>query len=797
MLQKQFSFIHERGISLMQLQLVDIFRYSILIISILCSVSGSAQIDGQIIDDHGHPLPRATVLLLPDSIYGSTNDKGQFRFNVPPGDYQLEITYVGYLRQELDINAPASPTIEMKEESTLLSEAVVTARHDHLESALDAQQIDRSDLEEADRSSFARSLERVPGINALQTGVGIAKPIIRGLTNNRVLVSTYGVTQQGQQWGYDHGLEIDAFSVDRVEIIKGPASLVHGSDGLGGIIRILPSPIPDDGSWEFDFEGLYKSNNNHIGSSARLATRQKDWFFIGRFSRQDFADYQVPAESFVFQGFELPIFNGFLKNTAGQEQSFGLSFGRVHESSSFRLSVESYDLAVGLFAGAIGIPRAYSLDPDGNARDVDFPSQDVSHLKGILNYQLELNESQFVLDAAWQRNRRAEFSFPEFHSAGNVDPNDRLALQFLLNTVTVNSHLDRESGDWDMTYGIGLEVQDNVSTGFELLIPDFNTFRGGAYFTAATKRGINRINFGLRLDYAQNQTQARTRFVYNSDGGITDSLAVPEVDTSFFNYSASLGLTRPLTDWLALRVHLGKSFRVPHPAEMVSNGVHHGTFRHEFGTPDLLSEHGYQADLGLESDPLRGNWRFAISSYFNFFDNYIYLSPSGNLSPLPEAGQIFQYIQNDVIFTGFEAEIKWALQDWLEWSASAEYVYNYNLGTELALPFTPPASIRTDVRLQLAEKKWGGINLLISPHYHFAQNRVDRNERTTPDYFLLDFVVSSKLHFGKQDVFLGVKGFNVLNTFYFNHLSRYRLIDVPEQGRNIVVSLRLPLQWSE
>ena len=307
------------------------------------------------------------------------------------------------------------------------------------------------------------------------------------------------------------------------------------------------------------------------------------------------------------------------------------------------------------------------------------------------------------------------------------------------------------------------------------------------------------INGGLRFDYGTNDTEYYRQFVWDSNENITDSLVAPLTDSEFFNWSASLGGNFHVSDahWI-IKANLGKSFRVPYPAETVSNGIHHGTFRHEMGTPDLKSEHGYQLDASSEWEFDRFSANLAL--YFNFFDNYIYLGPTfpARFSPLPEAGQIFQYRQDDAIYTGFEMQWDWQLTPSLKLGQVADFVQSYNLNTGLALPFTPQPSIKSQIRYQgvgagILEKWHAGI----SHQFCFAAEgnlRVDRSEQATPAYQLCHLAAGLDLNLSGQKILLNVQVQNIFDMYYLNHLSRYRLINVPEQGRNVVIALKVPFE---
>ena len=763
---------------------------------------GQGIMEGWILDASGGPIPTAKVTLTPGEITLLSNEEGFFRFtSLESGAYELMVSMAGYEPQVIE--AKASPHQVTTLTVTLsplmdLDEVMIFDEHAKQEDMLSTDHLGQQELLRNSRGTFVTSLSRLPGIDAIQTGVGIAKPVIRGLAFNRVIVNDQGIKQEGQQWGADHGLEIDALGVSAVEILRGPASLQYGSDGLGGVINVLPDPIPDKNSVSGNFTAIGKSNNLHAGASAQLAFNRNDFWVSGRYTRQVFGDYRVPADTFVFQGFVLPLVDGYLKNTAGQEENIKVETGIRRKKSISRITASRFSLSSGLFSGAVGIPRSYALQPDGNHRDINLPSQQVTHDKIILNELFFLPNSHLNVNAGFQRNLRQEFGFPEFHNQPEIDRTNTLALQLDLRTFSGNLHYEREATPgWKQIAGLTLEKQVNRSDGWDFLLPDFETWRAGAFLILdrAVAGSRFRWNGGLRVDWGRNQSDFFQRYVWNSNKVIVDSLAVPTTNDVFVNGSGSLGMRYEwISDKLWLKANVGKSFRVPYPSETVSNGVHHGTFRHEQGNPELRSEQGYQLDLIL--DWVGTRFQGEVSTYFNYFDNFIYLGPSGKLSTLPEAGQIYRYQQNDVFYSGFE--VSWDYQLSTVWALhqAIDYVWNYNLNTTLSLPFTPQPSILTELGWN-PEKMGGGhaqVFGTLSHRYAFANgpNRVDRNERTTPAYQLIDASVGCTVfRQNKAMLDISLQGQNLLNAAYFNHLSRYRLINIPEQGRNVVVVLTL------
>lgn len=764
-----------------------------------------AQMEGTVVDTNQNPLIGATVLLLPDSIYTTSGTDGHFTFeDISAGPHQIKVSYIGYLTSNVQLAMEDKSILVILESSPeVLETIVVTEEHVKQEETLQTEHVHETFFEKNIEGTFAQSLEKLAGISSINVGVGIAKPVIRGLSSNRIIVNHQGIKQESQQWGSDHGLEIDQFDVKRVEIVKGPGSLQYGSDGMGGVINIMPDPLLPKNSYKGELIGIYKSNNDHVGGSAQIGLNKNDCFVTARYSIQAFGDYHVPANSFVYNGFTLPILNNTLKNTAGEESNIALTAGVSRDWGITRVLYNHYSLKAGLFSGAVGIPRSYALTDDGNSRDIDVPSQEVDHQRFSVNQTFFFGQDHLVFDLGYQRNHRRENSQPEFHSiplSQLKDPNNKLAVELILETYSLATHYEHSFlDDWKHTLGSSVQWQYNTRGGFEHLLPNFNTFRGGL-FSIVEKQWTPKllINGGVRLDLAKNTTQFYKQYVWNSNETIVDSLTSPMTDDRFFNWSASLGGNLSiLNDKWTLKANLGKSFRVPYPSETVSNGIHHGTFRHELGTPDLRSEHGYQFDIGayFDNEKIKGS----VASYFNYFDNYIYLGPAfpARFSRLPEAGQIYQYRQDDAIYTGFEIQWNWSITPNIEFEQAMDYVQSYNLKTQLALPFSPQPSIKNGLTYQFEDWKiLRETYVNIFHEYHMAAKgfyRIDRSEKPTPAYQLIDLGMGTHLQIGRQEVNISLQVKNLLDTKYLNHLSRYRIINVPEQGRNIVVSCKVPM----
>jgi iron complex outermembrane recepter protein len=754
--------------------------------------------------EDGSSLAGTIAWLMPDSTGAVADAYGYVEFkDIAAGNKFIRFSLMGYDDRTIEFYYDGSRykagVIKLHYCPEVLDVVTIMDEHAKQERSLASEYLTDQFFEQRQQGSFAAALEKLPGISALNTGVGIAKPVIRGLSSNRIIVNHYGIKQEGHQWGADHGLEIDAFDIERVEIIKGPASLQYGSDGLGGVINILSGNILTEDRILASLSSVYKSNNKHIGNSGKVALRKANFLFSARYSLQEYSDYRVPANSFDYNGFTLPIFNNSLKNTAGRESNYSIMTGYIFKNAITRVIFNHYQLNAGIFSGAVGIPRSYTLADDGNSRNIETPSQSVDHYRVTLNQSVAFGRDHLLINAGFQHNQRREFSFPEFHNIPRIDldPEDRMAIGLDLRSYSANAHYEKHLHGARLVLGANGQYQENIRSGFEFLLPDFTTWRSGAFiFYEKHQSDRTVINAGLRADYGTNKTEFNRQFIWNAAGMITDSLIVPQTDDVFFNWSGSFGMNYHLGERTNLLINLGKSFRIPYPSETVSNGIHHGSFRHEVGTPDLKSESGYQLDAGIEFE--RTNLLFSFQSYFNYFQNYIYLGPQfpARFSPLPEAGQIFQYRQDNAIYTGFELFALWKIHRNIHWSPSADFVQSYNTTTGLALPFTPQPTLKSELSyLQDKLLFANDFSLNIEVMHYFAANgslRIDRSERPTPAATLLNASIHFGVKSGTQNIRISLIAQNLSNAFFLNHLSRYRLINVPEQGRNFIVSVKVP-----
>jgi iron complex outermembrane recepter protein len=652
---------------------------------------------------------------------------------------------------------------------------------------LSSIQIGKEFILQQQGNTLMNSLEVLPGISAIHTGVGISKPVIRGMSFNRVIVSQFGLKQEGQQWGADHGLEIDQHNVENIEIVKGPASILYGSDGLGGVISIRKPEIHDS-IFRAGVLGSYRSNNDNLGTSIQAEMARNGNWFKTRVSHQQYADYRVPATEFTYNRYKLPIYDRRLKNTAGKETDYAFSIGVKRKKFQSGLHFTFFDQHQGFFAGAMGIPRAYQLGSDGNVRDIQLPNQKIRHLKLVSNTIIRFPRSKCEIDVGYQRNHREESSPAHAHGI-SVPTHDHKALGLVLQTVSYQVKNWRSLGhSWSVTLGSNGHYQTNERSGFEFLIPNFQSYQAGAYGLVQFEPNARFLALaGLRGDFARLYAERTFQNAYANGQYVGIAQRSPTINRHYALPSGTLGLSYFLFPQVQLKYNAGTAFRVPTIAELASNGVHHGNFRHEMGDSTLQPEQGLMQDLSLSFTSKR--FTLMASPFYYYFSNYLYLRPSGRFSTLPDAGQIYQYQQGRTEMKGFEAQLEYRITKGLSYQTNAEYVWNENLNLGIPLPFTPPFSWLNEWKFEqvLGRKKSKTLHASISAHSFAAQNRTDRNEPITDGYLLLNFSAGATIKMGKQELILRFQVRNLNDQKYLNNMSRYRILNLPEQGRNFQI----------
>ncbi len=583
----------------------------------------------------------------------------------------------------------------------------------------------------------------------------------------------------------DHGLEIDQFSIDNIEIIKGPGSLLYGSDAIGGVISVynnyIPSKLP-----EGKFRLSARSNNESVGFSGQIAGRKNHFYYKANITLVDYGDYKVPADSIQYHSYYIQLKDRRLRNTAGKEQNAGFITGYIAENFKSDLHITNVYAKSGFFADAHGLEvRLSDIDYDKSSRDIDLPYHSVNHFKILNNSTWNIRNLKFESNLSWQHNLRQEFAEPVSHGYMPVPPNT-LERKFNKDTYMANIRIKYLlKNTHQINAGINPEYQKNRRGGWGFIIPDFETVSFGTYIFDRYYLSENLIvTAGIRYDYIKTNIHSY-RDWYKTPVENGDSLykeRSEELERHFNSLTWSVGINYNTLSW-NLKANIGKSFRAPIARELGTDGVNYNIFRYEKGEADLSPEESYQLDLGI-------NWHndflnIHLEPYLNFFPDYIYLNPTPDYY---EGLQMYYYTQSKVIRYGFEAGISYSVFKDTEIDLQGEYLYAEQLSGDkkgYTLPFSPPWSTRLSLKY-VPSGRWAGKEGIISLSYRIVgrQDRIVPPEDKTDGYQVLAISLGRAFIWKEYKLRINLQGENLLNKKYYNHTSYYRLMNVPEPGRN-------------
>jgi len=772
-------------------------------------------LSGSVMDENHQPLVGAAVYLNPIQKGSVCDDQGQFSIDdLRPGTYVIKISFVGYntLIDSVYISEDLHRNFSLEEATLNLQEVMVNDHYSEIrkkEESLNIEVVNEEYLKQNMGGSLMKSLERLPGVTTIDIGSGQSKPVIRGLSFNRVVVVENNIKHEAQQWGADHGLEIDQYAVENVEVIKGPASLMYGSDAIGGIIDMKNRRVPVEGTLGGSVDLSGKSNNDLLGASLALYGRKKHVFFTARATILDYGDYKVPTDSVDIYSYKAALYHNYLRNTAGEEQNFHLSLGAVYDAFQSRFYMSSVRSKSGFFANAHGLePRSVDTDLyDKSNRDILLPFQESRHFKLSNSSYFEWGKFFIETDVGFQRNLREEWSDYVQHGYMPASFPDTLGFDAELErqfdkavyTANVKLRYQFDETTW-FNFGFNGEHQKNAIDGRGFIIPAYRQYSVGAF--ALGKHQFSEqslLQVGLRYDYGHLETSAYSDWftspvVENGDTVQQYLQRADEIDRQFSNFTWSIGYNYNPGAW-SYKINVGKSFRMPIAKELAANGVNYHRFSYEVGNADLSPEIAYQLDAGIEY--MAKDFAMGISPFFNYFSNYIYLNPTAEHDRLYGNGnQVYYYTESEVLRYGGEWHAHYELLPTLQLGLMAEYVYSLQLSGAkkgFTLPFSPPASGIINLKYHSLQLKYLK-NAYVSLDYRLtaAQNNIVPPEEPTDGYQVFNLAMGGDLDLWKQPMKLSLQVKNVFDTKYFNHTSYYRLINVPEPGRNIIINLSIP-----
>ena len=629
-----------------------------------------------------------------------------------------------------------------------------------------------------------------PGVSQLTTGGSISKPIIRGLGYNRVVVMSEGVRQEGQQWGDEHGVEVDGSSIGSVEILKGPASLMYGSDAMAGVVILHSQPTLAEGELRANVSTEYQTNNGLFAYNLSLAGNQKGFVWDARYSDKMAHAYKNKYDDYV-------------PGSQFRERAGRLMLGVNKAWGHSRLVWTAYHLTPGIIEGERD-PETGELEYEegwtGHQYGKSLPFQQVKHYKLVWDNSLNLSSGYLKAIIGYQQNRRQEFEESE----------DEYELYFKLHTLTYDlRYITNEWNGWKLSTGIGGMYQKSGNEGEEYLIPDYRLFDFGVYATATKAFGDRwTLSGGLRYDHRRLHGDMMPPKL-GGDRGLNNDTASdplpPNLGGSFTRHfnglTGSIGAVCNLNDHFNLRLNLARGFRTPNMSELASNGVHEGSVRYELGNQQLKAEYSLQVDLGLDFTSRYVSAQLAL--FANRINNYIFIRGEGQEVRGERIDYpVYVYTQGDARLLGFEAGVDFHPVHSVHFSNSFSYVDAQLLHADADtkyLPFTPAPKWSSELKWELFHHSHTTVN-----HHHTTDAahrsplnnlyialgldcylkqthiyRADDTETETPGYALLSLSAGTDIQVkGKKIAEFYVTADNLLNKAYQNHLSRLKYADV-------------------
>ncbi len=719
--------------------------------ALVTASSAPQSLAGRVSDSTGAPIVGAQVIIQEANRITHTDQQGRYRFEgVPEGTWGVSYAAIGYRPVVRRLTLRGADVVQdVVLAPTLLELAPIQVTASPLAtSALESPQplsvLQGSALQAAQAPSLGAVLDGLPGVRNFSTGAGIGKPVIRGLTGNRVLVLDNGQRLESQQWGDEHAPNVETATAERIEVIRGPASVLYGSDALGGVINVVQRELPDAGGGgsvlRGSLSGGYSSNGTMPEGSLLLEGATGAIGFRGTLTGRDAGDLSTPDGALANSGMR----------TTGGSAAIGTRGGWGSLTATYTQRQERVE-----------IHEDPAEEPDAT------PLQRIASHRAAVTGNLSLGRARLEVDLGFERNRRREFEEVAAERAGDV------ALGLRSTNYLANVHLHHASrGRAAGVVGVQFMRTDFAKFGEETLIPSSSTDNVGVYGFEQYDLERWQLSVGARFDH---------RRVANADD---DVLGLVAGSRSWNALTGNASVLYRVADPVALVLNIGRGFRAPSPFELFSDGVHEGTVRYEVGDPALRNETSFNTDVAVrvQSRKLQAE----VGAFANLVQDYIYPRPTGVIDP-GSGFQVYDIVQGDARLTGVEAALEYHAAEWLHLQGGADYTRGQNTTADQPLAFIAPLRLAGGLRLE-----GGSGRALVLPHlsinveHHATQGRLDPDDIAPPAYTLVRVGTGVGVMVGAQLVRLDLQVRNLFDTTYRSFLSRYKFY-ADDPGRNMVV----------
>lgn len=787
---------------------------------------------GRIINkETGETIPGAAIF-IPDLKKVTVSDvNGNYLFeNLPKTKLLVKVSYLGFktILENIDFSTTSTRDFLLEPSITEMNEVVITGSSRSAEikrSPIPIMVLDRKDIDQILTTNIIDAIAKQPGINAVTSGPNVSKPFIHGMGFNRVLTLVDGIRQEGQQWGDEHGIEVDENAISKIEIIKGPASVIYGSDALAGVVNLIPYQSAPEGKETGKLITEYQSNNGLLGASGSVDGNHKDFVWGGRLSDKQATNYQNKIDGRVYgTSFKETDGSGYI----GINKKWGyshLNFSLYNDLQE--IPDGSRDSTTRKFTKQIteeDTLRPIVTDEALRSYKITAIHQHIQHYKIYSSNNFILGASKLGLTLGYQQNIRKEFSHPQAVTIPG--------LSLVLNTLTYDvKYYFPDLNGLESTIGINGMLQNNINKGTAFIIPDYSQFDVGPFIFVKKNVGKFDISASMRFDtrFFNNKkmfvaTNPATGFDMQVNASSPLSKSQPFTDSkhTFSGLTGSLGATYRVSDELFIKANIARGFRAPNISEISANGIHPGTNLYQIGNSAFKPEFSVQEDIGIfyTHSHFKGSLEFFNTNIDNYIFNQKVVNRLGQDSIIIKGNQTFRFVQSHAQLYGGEASIDIHPHplDWLHFENSISVIYAINQGApgvNIAsdakyLPFIPPLHTHSELRADIKKKYRyaSSIYANVEMDYYAKQNRVylaDNTETLTPGYTLYNAGMGLDLTNQKGKVLcsIHISGNNITDVAYQSHLSRLKYFEqypnnwsghsgIYNMGRNISLKLIVP-----
>ena len=734
-----------------------------LFCSLLAASSTSANpiLRGRIVDANGAPVAGAVLEIKGTKLRATSDEDGAYQVELPPGSYTLVVKRIGYAAEERTIGVPG-PETEGEGLNLTLAPAPVPMRPVEIAGtwsllhargfALPVADLSGDRLRNGATVSLARAIEGLAGVHDLHTGEQIGKPVIRGMTGPRVLVLDDGLRLEDYSWSEEDGPSIDARLAERVEVVRGPASVLFGSDALGGVVNAIPRSIfadaPEQAESHFGQEAYLSSNNTEFGG-AFLAERRDTgfgWRVFGLGRKGD--DFKTPSGKLENTGFGAGNGEAMI-GTRGAAGSWTARYARY--SGEFKL-LEAGESAAG--AGEGGGPERKAADD-----------------RVQLSTTRQLGGVRFEGRGQWQRHSLIELADEADSTGAPVPGSESVQFDLLLNTVSLELLAHHGSGRFSGTFGFSGQLQKNDTRGPIPMVPDADVRSGGVF-------AIERLDFGRLSLLAGGRGDVR-EVKADSNAG----LALAAETRDFRQLTGSVGAVYSLREGRKLRFNVGRAWRAPTLFELYTNGPHLAESRYEIGRRTLAPESGVEADAGLVLE--RARVRAEINGFYSRIRDFIYLAPTG---AFVGTLRVYQHEQARATLAGGEVSADLKPGGSFTIHSRLDYTRGQNETLHEPLPLIPPLRGALGLVRGFQGGSLGASSAGLELEFAAKQTRLSAFDVPTAGYVLLNAEGGIQPTLGGQRLRVDVRVRNVADRSYRDYLSRYKEFAL-DPGRNVTVRI--------